>query len=161
MRDPARREYEVARAGPVLLFADLENVLALEHVEELVLVLVEVKRRVDGLPLLEDRVGAAGRVAGDLDQDLDLAEPQPLTAARFELERRSVSHAASMTATEVGLRAPHAALWSAWLMATAERMTAERYCEMTVEGDRKQLVDGRIVATEPRTIHAVLQVRGL
>ena len=46
-------------------------------------------------------------------------------------------------------------------MATVERMTAERYCEMTVEGERKQLVDGRIVATEPRTIHAVLQVRGL
>jgi Uma2 family endonuclease len=44
-------------------------------------------------------------------------------------------------------------------MATAERMTAERYYEITVEGDRKQLVDGRIVVTEPKTIHAVLQVR--
>src|ERR671919_568119 len=44
-------------------------------------------------------------------------------------------------------------------MATAERMTAERYYEITVEGDRKQLVDGRIVVNEPKTIHAILQFR--
>ena len=44
-------------------------------------------------------------------------------------------------------------------MATAERMTAERYYEITVEGDRKQLVDGRIVVNEPKTIHALLQTR--
>jgi Uma2 family endonuclease len=44
-------------------------------------------------------------------------------------------------------------------MVTAQRMTAERYYEISVEGDRKQLVDGRIVVNEPRTIHAVLQVR--
>lgn len=44
-------------------------------------------------------------------------------------------------------------------MATAERITAERYYALTVEGDRKQLVDGRIVVTEPRTIHALLQMR--
>ena len=44
-------------------------------------------------------------------------------------------------------------------MATAERMTAERYYEITVEGDRKQLVDGRIVVNEPKGIHAMLQFR--
>jgi Uma2 family endonuclease len=44
-------------------------------------------------------------------------------------------------------------------MATAERMTAEQYYEITVEGDRKQLVDGRIVVNEPKTIHALLQTR--
>lgn len=44
-------------------------------------------------------------------------------------------------------------------MATAERMTAERYYEITVEGDRKQLVDGRIVVTEPKAIHMLLQLR--
>jgi Uma2 family endonuclease len=44
-------------------------------------------------------------------------------------------------------------------MATAERMTAERYYEISVEGDRKQLVDGRIVVNEPKTIHALLQFR--
>ena len=44
-------------------------------------------------------------------------------------------------------------------MATAERMTAERYYEITVEGDRKQLVDGRIVVNEPKAIHSILQFR--
>ena len=44
-------------------------------------------------------------------------------------------------------------------MVTAERITAERYYEITVEGDRKQLVDGRIVVNEPKTIHALLQFR--
>jgi Uma2 family endonuclease len=44
-------------------------------------------------------------------------------------------------------------------MATAERMTAERYYEITVEGDRKQLVDGRIVVNEPKTVHSLLQTR--
>jgi Uma2 family endonuclease len=44
-------------------------------------------------------------------------------------------------------------------MATAERMTAERYYAITVEGDRKQLVDGRIVVNEPKTIHVLLQLR--
>ena len=43
--------------------------------------------------------------------------------------------------------------------ATASRITAERYSELTVEGDRKQLVDGRIVLNDPRPIHAHLQVQ--
>ena len=38
-----------------LLLADLEDVLALEHVEELVLALVDVERRVDRVALLEER----------------------------------------------------------------------------------------------------------
>jgi Uma2 family endonuclease len=46
-----------------------------------------------------------------------------------------------------------------WPMATAERMTADRYYAVTVEGDRKQLVDGRIVVNEPKAIHALLQFR--
>ena len=40
-----------------------------------------------------------------------------------------------------------------------ERITAERYYELTVEGDRKQLVDGRIVVNEPKAIHAYLQMQ--
>jgi Uma2 family endonuclease len=44
-------------------------------------------------------------------------------------------------------------------MATAERMTAARYYEISVEGDRKQLVDGRIVVNEPKTVHSLLQTR--
>jgi Uma2 family endonuclease len=44
-------------------------------------------------------------------------------------------------------------------MATLERMTAERYYAVTVEGDRTQLVDGQVVVDEPKTIHGVLQLR--
>jgi Uma2 family endonuclease len=43
--------------------------------------------------------------------------------------------------------------------AAATRINAERYYEITVEGDRKQLVDGQIVVNEPKAIHAVLQWR--
>jgi len=43
--------------------------------------------------------------------------------------------------------------------ATATRMTAEQYYAVTVEGDRKQLVDGEIVVNEPKAIHALLQWR--
>jgi Uma2 family endonuclease len=42
---------------------------------------------------------------------------------------------------------------------TATRITAEEYYAQTVEGDRKQLVDGEIVVNEPRLIHATLQLR--
>jgi Uma2 family endonuclease len=44
-------------------------------------------------------------------------------------------------------------------MATATRITADEYYALTVEGDRKQLVDGQIVVNEPKAIHALLQMR--
>jgi Uma2 family endonuclease len=44
-------------------------------------------------------------------------------------------------------------------MATATRMTADEYYAISVEGDRKQLVDGQIVVNQPKTIHALLQAR--
>ena len=43
------------------------------------------------------------------------------------------------------------------MSATATRLTAEQYYEQTVEGDRKQLVEGEIVVNEPKLIHAALQ----
>jgi|SRR5680860_454787 len=43
--------------------------------------------------------------------------------------------------------------------ATATRMTAKQYYAITVEGDRKQLVEGEIVVTEPKPIHAHLQMQ--
>ena len=43
--------------------------------------------------------------------------------------------------------------------ATATRMTAEQYYALTVEGDRKQLVEGEVVVNEPKLIHAALQGR--
>jgi Uma2 family endonuclease len=41
--------------------------------------------------------------------------------------------------------------------ATATRMTAEQYFAVTVEGDRKELVDGAIIMDEPLPIHSALQ----
>ena len=41
--------------------------------------------------------------------------------------------------------------------ATASRITAERYFEISVEGDRTQLVDGVLVMDEPRLIHGALE----
>jgi Uma2 family endonuclease len=43
--------------------------------------------------------------------------------------------------------------------ATVKRITAEEYFEISVEGDRTQLVDGVLVVDEPRLIHGVLQAR--
>jgi Uma2 family endonuclease len=44
-------------------------------------------------------------------------------------------------------------------MGTATRMTADEYYAVSVEGDRKQLVDGEIVVNEPKGLHARLQAR--
>jgi Uma2 family endonuclease len=41
--------------------------------------------------------------------------------------------------------------------ATATRLNTEQYYAQTVEGDRKQLVEGEIVVNEPKLIHAALQ----
>ena len=41
--------------------------------------------------------------------------------------------------------------------ATATRITAEQYFALSVEGDRKQLVDGAIVMYDPKPIHADIQ----
>jgi putative restriction endonuclease len=41
----------------------------------------------------------------------------------------------------------------------ASRMTADEYYAVSVEGDRKQLVDGELVVSEPKPIHALLQIR--
>lgn len=45
------------------------------------------------------------------------------------------------------------------MSAIAARLTADPYYEITVEGDRRQLVDGVIVVTEPRPMHGLLQMR--
>jgi len=45
------------------------------------------------------------------------------------------------------------------MSATATRMTAAQYYAVTVEGDRKQLVDGQLVVNDPKLIHGVLQWR--
>lgn len=45
------------------------------------------------------------------------------------------------------------------MSATTTRITADEYCALTVEGDRKQLVEGEIVVNEPKLIHSELQAR--
>jgi Uma2 family endonuclease len=45
------------------------------------------------------------------------------------------------------------------MSATATRLTAEPYYELTEVGDRKQLVEGEIVVNEAKLIHAALQGR--
>jgi hypothetical protein len=74
-----RSEHEPAGTRPELPLADLEDVLALQHVEELVLVLVHVQRRVDRLVLLEQRERTGGGLGRGFEQDFDLAEGQALT----------------------------------------------------------------------------------
>lgn len=43
--------------------------------------------------------------------------------------------------------------------ATAPPITAERYFAISVEGDRTQLIEGEIVVSEPKPLHALLQIR--
>ena len=45
------------------------------------------------------------------------------------------------------------------MSATASRLTVDDYYAVTVEGDRKQLVDGRIVVNDPKPIHDLLRAR--
>jgi Uma2 family endonuclease len=46
------------------------------------------------------------------------------------------------------------------MAATANRMTVEEFLAITVEGDRKQLIDGAVVVNdEPKLVHGVLQAR--
>jgi hypothetical protein len=67
VRDTTGCEHEPTGAGLEFRFADLEHVLSFEHVEQLVLVLVNVERRVDGFVLLKDRERSTGRVGGGFD----------------------------------------------------------------------------------------------
>ena len=77
------------RTGVELLFADLEHVLAFEHVEQLILVLVNVKRRVERRDLFDDAERTACRIRGGLDDYLRIAEPKALSVGGVEHVCRS------------------------------------------------------------------------
>jgi hypothetical protein len=62
VRDAARGEHEPTGPGSELLIADLEDVLAFQHVEQFVLVLVNVQPRVLGFVLFEDGECSAGAI---------------------------------------------------------------------------------------------------
>jgi hypothetical protein len=81
--DPARQERERAGLGAVARAAALDLERAAEHVERLVLVVVDMQRR----PVAGRRVGLdqaqvlSGRGGGGLDRHLCVGEPDPLALA--------------------------------------------------------------------------------
>lgn len=74
-----------------LIVAHLDYVLPFEHVPQLVLVLMDVERRVEWVDLLDDGKQAASRVGGGLDDELCTAESEALTAVSVDLETRACS----------------------------------------------------------------------
>ncbi|MGC1799464.1 MAG: hypothetical protein WA701_03675 [Solirubrobacterales bacterium] len=75
MRDPAWAEGSLARPNPVLLIAHLDHVLALERVEELVLVGVDMQGCVrEGWHLLHHTERTAGAGGVGVDADVNLPE---------------------------------------------------------------------------------------
>ena len=87
MRDASRGEHDRARADVERGAPDGELVLALQHDEQLVLVRVDVRRRVERRDLLDDRERPAGRLRRRLDEELRLAEAERLAVVTRERER--------------------------------------------------------------------------
>jgi hypothetical protein len=86
MRDASRREHDRARADVEDGVAHRELVPALEDDEQLVLVRVDVQRRVERRDLLDDGERPAGRLRRRLDQELRLAEAERLAIVTVERE---------------------------------------------------------------------------
>ena len=80
-----RGEHDCAGTSRKLLLADEEHVLALDHIEKLVLIRVDVKRRVERIYLLDDRECATGRLCARLDKEDRTCEGQALSGARVEV----------------------------------------------------------------------------
>ncbi len=79
-----RCEYDAAGTGLELLVSDLEHVVSFEHVEQLVLVLVDMERRVEWLDLLDDGECAVSRVSRRLYDELGVAELEALAGITVE-----------------------------------------------------------------------------
>jgi hypothetical protein len=84
MRHATRREDDGAGASRELLRSDREDVVALDDVEELVLIRVDVQRRVERINLLDDRERTPGRLTARLDEELRARKRQPLACAGVE-----------------------------------------------------------------------------
>jgi hypothetical protein len=84
-----RCEHDRAGAGGKFLLPDREHMLSLDHVEELVLVRVDVQRRVERIDLLDDREGAGRALRARLDEEHRARERQALAGARVEAVSRS------------------------------------------------------------------------
>lgn len=85
MRNAAGREDEPAGTGSELLVADPEDVVALQHVKQLVLVFVDVQRCVDQRRhFLEEGERATGRLRREFHQDRQISEDEAFTTVRIE-----------------------------------------------------------------------------
>src|SRR5215211_1403776 len=84
VRYPPRREDDRTGAGRKFLLSDPEHMLSLDHVEELVLVRVDVEPRVERIDLLDDREGAAGAFRTRLDDEHRSRKRQALAGPRVE-----------------------------------------------------------------------------
>ena len=89
MWDAARCEHETSRADSVLVVSDLDDVLTVEDVEELVLSVVDVERRVgQRRNLLEEVEWPARGSRRCADENRHLAEDEALTVVGVEGEPR-------------------------------------------------------------------------
>ena len=83
-----RREHHRARAGGKLLLPYREQMLPLDHVEELILIRVDVQRRVERIDLLNDREGTCRASGARLDEEHRARERQTLTGGHVEAVSR-------------------------------------------------------------------------
>jgi hypothetical protein len=96
MRDAAGGEHAAARADAETLPGHLEDMLAFENVEELVVVLVHMERGVaQRRHLLEQGEGAAGVGGRCPNEDRGVAEDEPLARTRLAHHGKDVAIALS------------------------------------------------------------------
>ena len=102
-----RGEHDRAGTSRKLVLTDKEHVLALDHVEEFVLIRVDVQRRVERIYLLDDRECTARRLRARLDEEDRTCEGQALSGARVEVVAvwTSVSDSANLTHAIAGIHA--------------------------------------------------------
>jgi hypothetical protein len=80
-----RGEHDCAGSRGKLLLTDSEHVVPLDHVEELVLVRMNVERSVERVYLFDDREGTSGRLRARFDQEGRSRERQALSSRRIEV----------------------------------------------------------------------------
>lgn len=88
VRRTTRSEHGGAGTDRIHVVADLEDVVALEDVEELVLAFVNVSGRVERRDLLDDRERAVRRVCRRAQNELGIAEAEPLAFRGAQRIRR-------------------------------------------------------------------------
>jgi hypothetical protein len=75
-----------------LVVADLDYVLAFEHVPQLVFVLMDVEWSIEGISLFEHRERSASGIGSGSDHEVSVAESEALSAICFDFVTASLSH---------------------------------------------------------------------